>query len=208
MVLVPPALHQPLETSTTHLTSAPPLPSKSSKTLLEVDVCILPALMIAVAALSEPAWPREGGITLVVDSLAADAERPVRGTVTTRCASSGSLLDFNLSGLEPQGRYSVWVFLFDQPRAMVVPENAVAAGALGGRGTRHEFNADVSGRARVVVLQRPGPLSAFGTAGNCLLDQPQWRIVGGLHPRGIRRGIYMPPPGEIVAQFGITYRKN
>lgn len=153
------------------------------------------------------AGPREVEITIDVDSLAADTERPVRGTVTTRCGSSGSLLDFDLSGLEPHGRYSVWVFLFDQRRSTVVPDDAVAAGALGSRGTRHEFDADGSGRARLAVLQRPGPLSAFGAVGECLLDQPQWRIVGGLHPRGIRTGIYMPPPGEIVAQFGVTYRK-
>lgn len=168
---------------------------------------ILPALVIAALATSGPAGPREVEITIDVDSLAADTERPVRGTVTTRCASSGSLLDFDLSGLEANGRYSVWVFLFARPRGTVVPDDAVAAGALGGHGTRHEFEADRSGRARLVVLQRPGPLSSFGAVGGCLLDQPEWRVVGGLHPRGVRAGVYMPPPGEIIAQFGITYRK-
>jgi hypothetical protein len=170
-------------------------------------VGILPALGIAILALAGPGGPRQAEITIDVDSLAAHSERPVRGTVTTRCASSGSLLDFDLSGLEPNGRYSVWVFLFGRSRSAVAPDDAVAAGALGGQGTRHEFDADSSGRARLVVLQRPGPLSSFGAVGGCLLDQPQWRVVGGLHPRGVRAGIYMPPPGEIVAQFGITYRK-
>jgi hypothetical protein len=170
-------------------------------------VGILSALVIAAMATLGPAGQREAEITIGVDSLAADAERPVRGTVTARCGSSGSLLDFDLVGLEPNGRYSVWVFLFDRPRGPLVPDGAVAAGALGGHGTRHEFEADRSGRARLVVLQRPGPLSSFGAVGGCLLDQPEWRVVGGLHPRGVRAGIYMPPPGEIVAQFGITYRK-
>jgi hypothetical protein len=176
--------------------------------LLEGDVGILPVLMAIVLSLAGAGEPREPQVTLNVDSLSSNPERPVRGTVTARCGAGGSVLDFDMTGLAPKGRYSVWVFLFDERHAAVVPEGAVAAGALGGRGTRHEFVADALGRARLVVLQPSGPLSAFGVVRGCLLDEPQWRVVGGFHPRGVRAGTYMPPPGEIVAQFGITYRKR
>jgi hypothetical protein len=168
---------------------------------------LLPILIVVVLSVSGLGEPRPAEIMLDVDSLSADAERPVRGSVIARCGEGGSVLDFDLAGLKPRGQYSVWVFLFARRSDSVTSTDAIAAGALGGHSTRHEFVADRSGRARVVVLQRAGPLSAFGSVNGCLLDAAQWRVVGGLHPRGIRAGVYMPPPGEIVEQFGITYRR-
>ena len=168
---------------------------------------VLPALVVAVLFVTGSAVSAEPVVTLDVDSLSRNAEQPVRGTVSARCAGSGSVLEFDLAGLAPNGEYSVWVFLFAHPGESVTSADAVAAGALGHRSTRHEFAADRWGRARLVVLQRAGPLSAFGRVSGCLLDETQWRVVGGLHPRGVRAGLYMPPPGEIVEQFGVTYRK-
>jgi hypothetical protein len=177
--------------------------------LLEGDVGILPVLLMAALAMAGSEEPRRPEVTLDIDSLSSNPERPVRGSVIARCGSRGSVLEFDLAGLEPDGQYSIWVFLFERPTVAVVSGDAVAAGALGGgRGTRHEFAADRRGGARFVVLHRAGPLSAFGSVAGCLLDAPQWRLVGGLHPRGVRAGVHMPPPGEIVAQFGVTYRRR
>ena len=148
-----------------------------------------------------PAVP--GRVELPVDSLTGNRERAIRGTVTARCSKDSSILELQLDGLQPRGRYSLWVFLYPQTSG-VSPAAVVAAGTLG-RSPAHEFEAEATGRAQLVVHQGAGPLSSFGHAQGCLLDVPQWRIVGGLHPRGIRAGAFMPAAGEIVEEFGVTY---
>ena len=156
---------------------------------------LLIALVLAPAA--------RAGVELPVDSLTADREGPVRGVVSARCGEGGSVLELRLEGLERRGRYSLWTFVYGQTNA-ASPAEVVAAGTLG-RSPGHEFDAEATGRAHLVVHQQEGALSSFGYAAGCLLDAPQWRIVGGLHPGGIRAGAFMPPPGEIVGQFGVTY---
>ena len=158
-------------------------------------------IVLLIALALAPAG--RAGVELPVDSLTADRERPVRGVVHARCGEGGSVLELQLEGLEPRGRYSLWMFVYGQANA-ASPAAVVAAGTLG-RTPAHEFDAGPTGRAHLVVHQRRGALSSFGYAAGCLLDTPQWRIVGGLHPGGIRAGAFMPPAGEIVEQFGVTY---
>jgi hypothetical protein len=156
---------------------------------------LLTALALAPAARAR--------VELPVDSLTADRERPVRGVLSARCGEGGSVLELQLEGLEPRGRYSLWMFVYARTNASS-PAEVVAAGTLG-RSPAHEFDAAATGRAHLVVHQRGGALSSFGSATACLLDTPQWRIVGGLHPGGVRAGAHMPAAGEIVEQFGVTY---
>jgi hypothetical protein len=158
-------------------------------------------LVLLIALALAPA--ARAGAELPVDSLTANRERPVRGVVKARCGEGGSVLELQLEGLEPRGRYSLWMFVYRQTSA-ASPAEVVAAGTLG-RSPAHEFDAEATGRAHLVVHQRGGALSSFGYAAGCLLDAPQWRIVGGLHPGGIRAGAFMPADGEIVEQFGVTY---
>jgi len=142
-------------------------------------------------------------VTMPIDALAVTREGIVRGTVTARCTAAGTTLGFTLGGLVPRGTYSLWVFVFGVSRDAITSADATAAGALGsGDGRSHEFLADAQGRAELLIVQPRGRLSAFGHVRDCLLDEPQWRVVGAHHPRRVTAGTRRPPSGEIVEHFG------
>lgn len=156
-------------------------------------------------AAGAPAYERH--VTLPVDALSVLRERVVRGAVTARCTAAGTTLDFDLTGLVPDGTYSVWMFLFEETREAVSAADAVAAGALGpGAGRGHEFRADKVGRAMLSLRQPAGPLSAFGRVRGCLLDERQWRVVGAYHPRRVTAGTSRPAEGEAIEHFGVRSR--
>lgn len=141
---------------------------------------------------------------MAVDPAAAIGERVAGGVVTARCAAGGTTLRFELAGLVPGATYSLWMFVFDQPREAPTPADATAAGALGPATERgHEFRAGPLGRADLVVVQPAGRLSAFGAVRGCLLDEPAWRVVGAYHPRRVTAGTLRPPAGEAIVHFGV-----
>ena len=140
-----------------------------------------------------------------VDAIVATGAGLAGGTVTAECGARGTTLRFSLSGLAPDGTYSLWLFVFGTSRGGATPGEVTAAGALGrGDGRSHEFRADTWGRAELVTVQPEGRLSAFGAVRGCLVDVPQWRVVGGHHPRRVRAGTRMPARGEIVEHFGVS----
>lgn len=166
-------------------------------------------LIAAVAPLTAGAPPYERRVTLPVDALSVLRERIAQGTVTAQCTAAGTTLHFDLSGLVPNGTYSVWMFLFEETRDAVTAADAAAAGALGSGAWRgHEFRADALGRAQLALRQPAGPLSAFGRVRGCLLDEPQWRVVGAYHPRGVTAGTSRPAAGEAIEHFGVRWGRG
>jgi hypothetical protein len=143
-------------------------------------------------------------VVLGVDPLIAAKETSARGTVAAQCGATGTTLRFELAGLVPEGTYSLWMFVFGVTTDAVTPADATAAGALGnGNGASHEFVADGSGRAALVMQQPAGRLSAFGAVRGCLLDEAHWRVIGGYHPRRVTNGTSRPANGEVVEYFGV-----
>jgi len=166
---------------------------------------LVAGLLAATAPIEAQApVPESRAVTMPIDALAMTREGIVRGTVTARCTAAGTTLGFTLGGLVPSGTYSLWVFLFGVSRDAITPADATAAGALGsGDGRSHEFLADAQGRAELLIVQPRGRLSAFGLVRGCLLDEPQWRVIGGYHPRRVTARTLRPPSGEIVEHFGV-----
>ena len=163
-------------------------------------------LIAAGAPLTDGARTYERRVTLAVDALSVLRERVAQGAVTAQCTGAGTTLHFDLAGLVPDGTYSLWMFLFEETREAVTPADAAAAGALGsGAGGGHEFRADSLGRARVALRQPAGPLSAFGRVRGCLLDEPQWRVVGAYHPRRVTAGTSRPAAGDALEHFGVRW---
>ena len=164
----------------------------------------LVAALLATPIAVEPAPPVRT-VTRPVDAIVETGAGLAGGTMTVECSARGTTLRFSLSGLVPDGSYSLWLFVFATSRAGATPGEVTAAGALGrGDGRSHEFRADTWGRAELVVMQPEGRLSAFGAVRGCLADVPQWRVVGGHHPRRVRAGTRMPAGGEIVEHFGVS----
>jgi hypothetical protein len=162
------------------------------------------ASVVSVAA--SPSYERS--VTLPVEALSAVRERGVRGRLTARCAGTGTVLAFELSGLVPDGTYSIWMFVFADPRDGATAADVEGAGAAGAGARAHEFRADAGGRASLTLRQPAGPLSAFGRVRGCLLDAPQWRVIGAYHPRRVTAGTRRPPGGDAVEQFGVRSNGN
>jgi hypothetical protein len=141
-----------------------------------------------------------------VDAISAARERGAQGLLTARCAGTGPVLAVELSGLVPEGTYSIWMFVFADPRDGVTAADAEGAGAAGAGARAHEFRADAGGRASLSLRQPAGPLSAFGRVRGCLLDEPQWRVIGAYHPRRVTAGTRRPAGGEAVEHFGVSSR--
>ena len=164
---------------------------------------LMVALMVATGVSAEDA-PAARSVMLPIDAIVETSGGLARGAMIAECGAGGTSLRFSLSGLVPGGSYSLWMFVFDTSRDNSTPADAVAAGALGrGDGRSHQFRANAAGQAELSLLQPSGPLSAFGAVRGCLLDNAQWRVIGGYHPRRVTAGTLMPAPGEIVEHFGV-----
>src|SRR6185503_11846439 len=106
------------------------------------------------------------------------------GTAMVKCVQKGTHVVIQLSGLIPNGVYTIWVGVFQAPGLTPDYSNIIALGALGQPdGSQNAFVASAHGEAVISAFQPSGPLSAFDDrdSAGCLLDEFEVLFFVGLH---------------------------
>ncbi len=141
----------------------------------------------------------------------------VAGRLRVRCERSGSRIALHLSGLIPDGVYTIWNVVFEQPGFTgefvvpgSIPANATGFGPVGSpTGERSGVRASKDGRARISVVTPGGPLGSAGEIGKCALtDEFEWHVVGLYHVDGQSYGSVRGPEGTRAEQFAFIFRRG
>jgi hypothetical protein len=125
-----------------------------------------------------------------------------------KCLDHGTHVTLHLSGLIPDGVYTVWVLTFRSPGFDPTLENLSGVGTLGTPdGTRNIFTASSKGEGDITAITRVGPLSAMGSIAECALqDEFEFHVVGVYQIDGAANGPDLSPDGTAVEQFGFVFK--
>jgi hypothetical protein len=97
----------------------------------------------------------------------------VAGTGRIERVAGGTRLTLDVTGLIPNGLYSVWSDFYVPPGLKPDFANSIALGAFGAtNGSENTFVAGANGTAHFEGLQPTGPMSMFGAAPPYVLDPP------------------------------------
>ncbi len=137
----------------------------------------------------------------------------VTGSATLKCDAQGTRVTTHLSGLVPNGVYTIWLLTFEAPGFTPDFAHLIGEGALGSAdGSQNSFVASPSGRASLSARQVAGPLSEFGEVTGCLFDEFEFHLVGAYHPDGLTYGA-TPGPADapnpfcyFVEHFGFVFQ--
>lgn len=136
----------------------------------------------------------------------------VEGRADAQCTDSGTQVTLTLTGLIPNGVYTIWNASFEAPGfdptdAMLGIDGLGAAGK--GDGSDNAFTASPTGTASITILSPGGDLSLFGNIGACsLVDDFEWHVVGAYHIDGETYGPLIGPDGTYVEQFGFAFVRD
>jgi hypothetical protein len=127
-----------------------------------------------------------------------------------KCQGDGTHVVLHLSGLIPNGTYTIWVLVFDGPfpSSTSLFQNLVGIGALGlPDGSENSFQASASGDGEITVFVLPQVLSAmpYDLTG-CLLDQVEFHLVGVYHSDGHTYGRVPGYVHHAEVQFGVQMK--
>ena len=112
----------------------------------------------------------------------------VRGTALMKCGQKGTHVALQLTGLVPNGVYTVWVATFQAPGLTPDFANLIGIGALGASdGSQNVIVASADGEAELSVFHPPGALSLFGSS-DCLTDEFEVLLWLPLHINGLTYG--------------------
>lgn len=131
----------------------------------------------------------------------------VEGAITVECREGGTHVELLLSGLIPDGLYTLWVGTFGpggfDPEAEDPFQNLRGVGAMGPPdGSENDVRASASGQARIGATVPGGPLSMFGEIGDCALtDEYEFHVVGAYNLDDQSYGPDFGPEGTAVEQF-------
>ena len=119
-----------------------------------------------------------------------------KGTALMKCGPKGTHVVLHLSGLIPNGVYTVWVATFQAPGLTPDFANLIGLGALGAPdGSENVVLASPHGTAQLSVFHPPGDFSIFGST-DCLSDEFEVLLWLPLHLDGQTSG---PVPGDECA---------
>ena len=136
----------------------------------------------------------------------------VTGKVIVDCIGSSVKVSMNLSGLIPNGVYTVWNVTFEAPgmdpsQAMLGLDGIGAAGK--GNGSDNYFTAAADGSASISIVSPGGSLSMMGTIEACpLTDNFEWHVVGTYHMDGKTYGPDLGPDGTVAEQFAFIFKNE
>ena len=117
-----------------------------------------------------------------------------------------------MSGLIPDGVYTIWNVVFDSPgmdpaQEMLGIDGVGAAGI--GDGSDNSLVASSEGKAEITITSPGGTLSMMGTMGNCpLTDNFEWHVVGSYHMDGKTYGPDLGPDGTVAEQFAFVFLRE
>jgi hypothetical protein len=133
----------------------------------------------------------------------------VGGTGEITRTAQGTAVRLDVTGLIPNGTYTAWGFLFDDPpfnfQEIANFPDRVAEGAVGlNDGSDNIIQADANGDAIFEVTLPSGPLSVAGEAPNFVLDGHSSFAIGAVyHNDGMTYG---PVPGSMnVGAFTVGF---
>ena len=136
----------------------------------------------------------------------------VRGDIMVECTDAGTYASLRLTGLIPNGVYTVWNVTVQEPGFDPAAEmfNINGIGAAGkGDGSDNVFTADAQGTTEISLTSPGGNLSMFGEIRHCALtEQFEWHVVGSYHLDGNTYGPDLGPDGTVAEQFGFIFRKD
>ena len=132
------------------------------------------------------------------------------GWAHVKCITSGTHTVFHMTGLIPNGVYTIWVLTFKSP-GFPSPGpnkflNLIGNGALGAPdGSENAFVATEDGTASLSVTMPAERLSLFGSVGNCLGSEFEAHLVAAYHSDGLTHGGSPGNPSTWVVQFGFPF---
>lgn len=137
----------------------------------------------------------------------------VSGSISVTCLEDGTRVSLELSGLVPNGVYTLWNVVFDENGftgefdAPGLPSNVIAFGPSGpSDGSQSVFTASAAGAASITAVTPPGELGVMGEIGACALtDEFEWHVVGLYHIDGMTYGSTRGPEGTRAEQFAFIF---
>ncbi len=144
-------------------------------------------------------------------------DRP-QGLAVISCTDAGTHLTLNMSGLIPNGLYTLWNIIFKDPGFDGTMGNAIGLGSFGANdGSDNSFTASPSGAGSISVMVPAGPLSTVVpprpdvsldetyVVTACLLDEHQFHVDLNYHGDGEMYGTYPGPAGTWAIQAAIGF---
>ena len=105
------------------------------------------------------------------------------GWADVKCVNTGTHVVIHLSGLIPNGVYTIWTMVMNSSH------NFIGVGALGAPdGSENAFTASPAGTASLSVIMPAGNLSAFGKIGNCFGSEFEVLLSTAYHMDGLTHG--------------------
>lgn len=140
----------------------------------------------------------------------------VKGQLDVACTEDGTKITLRLTGLIPNGVYTVWNVTFKAPGftgefdGPGLPSNVKAFGPVGiNDGSESKFVASASGEGTITAITPPGALGTVGEIGACaLIDELEWHVVGLYHSDGNTHGPERGPDGTHAEQFAFIFKND
>jgi hypothetical protein len=131
-----------------------------------------------------------------------------RGTATVKCVDNGTQITLQLTGLIPNGVYTVWIVTFRSPGFDPTFARLIGLGTLGTPDGAHSvLRASGAGEASLTTLTREGKLSVMGKLEECALeDELEFHVVCAYHIDGATWGPQLGPNGSAVEQLAFIFR--
>jgi hypothetical protein len=126
----------------------------------------------------------------------------VTGYAQVSCINAGTHVVIHLKNLIPNGVYTIWTETFKSPGWDGTFDNEIGEGALGAPdGSQNAFTASPAGTASLSVIIPAGPLSEFGSVGNCLSSEYEVHLGAAYHLVNITHGGVPGDLNAFVVQF-------
>ena len=114
----------------------------------------------------------------------------VSGRASLKCHKKGTHVVLEMSGLIPDGVYTIWLLTFEAPGFTPDFAHLIGEGSLGASdGSENVIIASAEGEGTLSVFQPAGALSEFGEVTGCLFEEFEFHVVGVYHPDGMTYGI-------------------
>lgn len=134
----------------------------------------------------------------------------VRGKISIEGQEGGTRVSLELTGLIPNGLYTIWNVTFHEPGFDPTKEenNIRGVGVIGkSDGSESYFRASSAGTGSISAFTPAGALSMFGNiAAQPFKDEVEWHIVGAYHMDDLSHGPDLGPDGTAVEQFAFTFK--
>ena len=125
----------------------------------------------------------------------------VSGYAEIKCINAGTHVVIHLSGLFPKGVYTFWTVVSKSPGF----PNVIGVGSMGPNdGSKNTVMASSGGTASLSAIVPGGPLSVFGSVGDCLSSEYQVQLWGAYHMDGLTHGLVPGDDATWVKQFDFT----